>query len=86
MSGTPLDPRELAVCSGHRDIVWAAAFAKVQDGRAMFATTGFDGTVRVWEPVNGSCLWTVESHTGPVWSAAFGELASRRPAADLPRL
>jgi WD40 repeat protein len=48
---------------GHTGLVLAARFSP--DGNQI-ATASLDGTVRLWQAVDGSPLATLESHTGPV--------------------
>src|SRR5262249_24535969 len=49
------------VCSGHHEIVWAVAFHRAADGRPLIATTGWDGSVRLWDAATGTSLWAAES-------------------------
>jgi WD40 repeat protein len=35
------------------------------------ATGSFDGLVRLWDARTGRLLWTLEGHTGVIWSVAL---------------
>ena len=62
------DGRQLAVLVGHRDGVYAVAFAP---GDRMLVTGGEDGTIRLWDVPSGTPRDLLSGHTNRVWSVAF---------------
>lgn len=87
------------VLRGHKRGVWAVRFAphgtsgtvsgagQVSAGRGLVLTGSGDKTVRVWSPVDYSCLLTLEGHTNSVlkvvWlppSSAKDEQGQKKPA------
>lgn len=53
---------------GHRGIVWSVSFSP--DGQ-MLASSGHDGTIRLWDLQGNSIGIPLEGHRGPVYSLAF---------------
>ena len=37
----------------------------------MLVTASFDTTIRLWDVDSGACVYTLDSHTQPVYSVAF---------------
>jgi hypothetical protein len=64
------------VLSSHTESVTAVAFGEL-DGRLVLATGSGDGSVRLWDPADGSELRTLSGHTDRVSAVAFGELDGR---------
>ncbi|KAI5845957.1 hypothetical protein BZA05DRAFT_342136, partial [Tricharina praecox] len=62
------DPTALQVLCGHSDGVGAVAFSP--DGR-LIASGSRDKTVRLWDPVTGTCCGTLEGHSDWVNAVAF---------------
>ncbi len=56
------------ILSGHTDAVWSVAFSP--DSRTI-ASGSLDGTVRLWNRLNGQCLRILQHHQSGVWSVAF---------------
>jgi len=57
------------VQTGHAGPVVSVAFSP--DGRRITSSGSSDGTVRVWDIVNGACLAILEGHKSGIGSAAF---------------
>ncbi|MEU8779690.1 WD40 repeat domain-containing protein [Streptomyces sp. NPDC048606] len=56
---------------GHTALVWAVAAFPAPDGTIRLATTGFDETVRIWDPATGlQDGEPLTGHTGPVRAVA----------------
>jgi WD40 repeat protein len=53
--------REFQTLTGHLANIHDSGWSR--DGR-VFATTGYDGTVRVWETATGKALATLPAHAG----------------------
>ena len=63
----------LLTLRGHRGTVSSVAFGAGADGRLLLASGGYDGTVRVWDPViGGPAGQPLTGHTSRVSSVAFG--------------
>ncbi len=65
--------------TGHTNAVAGVAFSP--DSRRL-ASTGFDGTPRVWAVESGEKLLTLTGHTGPVFGVAFSPDGSRLATAS----
>jgi WD40 repeat protein len=53
----------------HRGPVYGVAFST--DSK-LLATTGGDGTVRIWDAATGEQKHTIKAHDGDAWSVSFG--------------
>ncbi len=62
------DHSTLLTMKGHEKEVWNVAFSP--DGNTL-ASASLDGTVRVWDAVDGRLLFKLAGHEGPVWGVAF---------------
>ncbi|GGY50905.1 WD40 repeat domain-containing protein [Streptomyces djakartensis] len=62
------DPALLRTLTNHTSVVNGVAFSP--DGAAL-ATTGGDGTVRIWDPTTGQELHTLTGHTNGVTAVAM---------------
>ena len=60
--------QQTAVCQGHDDAVWTAAFSP--DGSRL-ASAGEDRTVRLWDAATGALLTTCRGHAGKILRVAF---------------
>ncbi|WP_264482881.1 TIR domain-containing protein [Streptomyces pinistramenti] len=60
--------RALRTLHGHEGRVYAVKFRS-----RVLATGGADGTVRLWDPVSGSCLHRIDVHPGGVWPVSLDE-------------
>jgi WD40 repeat protein/predicted Ser/Thr protein kinase len=60
--------KRTALCTGHRDFIWALRFSP--DG-SRIASGGEDGTACVWDTGTGGLLATCRGHTSKVVSVAF---------------
>jgi WD40 repeat protein len=60
--------KQMAVCDGHRDDVWAYTFSP--DGTRL-ASGGEDNTARLWDAATGALLATCRGHTSKVLGVAF---------------
>ncbi|MGW7208401.1 AAA family ATPase, partial [Streptomyces sp. NPDC054837] len=57
--------------AGHTGWVWAVVVFAAADGSPRLATTGSDGTMRIWDPVTGTQVGQpFTGHTGYVWAVA----------------
>ncbi len=65
---SPRGNREVLTLAGHQGQVEGVAYSP--DG-ATLATSGWDGTARIWDARNGDLLATLEGHSGIVWNVAF---------------
>jgi hypothetical protein len=77
--GPPLSTRERWACrlratlAGHAGPVLALAWGQLGDRRVL-ASSGGDGTIRLWDPEQGQQLRTLVSHPGGGTSLAWGQL------------
>jgi WD40 repeat protein len=59
--------------------VSGVAFGHLPDGRTLLATSGYDGTVRLWDPATGTLIGDpLTGHTAAVTGIAFAQLADGR--------
>ena len=56
--------------TGHRNVVTAAAAVPLPDGRTLLATTSYDNTVRLWDPISGMSVSELSSHINRVTAVA----------------
>ncbi|CAK9110519.1 Uncharacterized WD repeat-containing protein alr3466 [Durusdinium trenchii] len=63
---------------GHTGRVSKVVTVKLVDGRHMVVSGSFDRTVRLWDPVSGTCEATLEGHTRVVNTVATLELSDGR--------
>ncbi len=68
MWGGVTSATEIAVLSGHGDVVKSATFSR--DGMRVITTSG-DGTARIWDAVSGAEVVVMRGHEAEVVSAAF---------------
>ena len=59
---------------GHTGRIYGMSFS---DNGEMLATSGEDGTVRIWETFTGQPLHVCRGHTGNIWSVSFSPDAKR---------
>ncbi|MGH8904289.1 MAG: trypsin-like peptidase domain-containing protein, partial [Egibacteraceae bacterium] len=59
--------------TGHTGWVWAVGWGML-DGGSVLASAGVDGTVRLWNPVDGTQLRALTGHTGGVLAVAWSSL------------
>ncbi|MEH2254576.1 WD40 repeat domain-containing protein [Nostoc sp.] len=52
---------------GHTGVVTSVAF-RLQGDRV--ASGSYDKTVKIWDPVTGKCLDTLNKHRNRIWSIA----------------
>ncbi|KDQ63157.1 hypothetical protein JAAARDRAFT_120290 [Jaapia argillacea MUCL 33604] len=68
-----LSSSEVVVLKGHKNAVssigWCPVTAKGQN--ELLATSGFDGTARLWDSVTGDCLKIFQDHKRPVYALTF---------------
>jgi WD40 repeat protein len=60
--------KQIAVCVGHRDGVWACTFSP--DGTRL-VSAGEDKTARLWDAATGALLATCQGHTSKILGVAF---------------
>lgn len=53
----------------HKGPVYGVAFSKNSE---LVATTGWDGTVRIWDAAKGEQKRVIKAHDGDAWSVSFG--------------
>jgi WD40 repeat protein/DNA-binding SARP family transcriptional activator len=58
------DRQPLLSWQGHISTIWELVWSS--DGQS-FVTTSYDGQIRVWEPLTGSCLQTIQTNSR-VWT------------------
>lgn len=51
------------ILAGHKRGVWDLSFSQYEK---ILASSGGDGVVKVWNLIDGSCISTLEGHTGSV--------------------
>jgi WD40 repeat protein len=61
------------VLEGNAGLVWSVAWGSL-DGAPVLASGGHDGTVRVWNPGDGTQLRVLEGHRGAARAVAWGSL------------
>jgi WD40 repeat protein len=66
--------KQIAVCDGHRGLIWAYAFSP--DGTRL-ASGGEDRTARLWDAATGALLATCREHVSKVLSTAFSPDGAR---------
>src|SRR5688572_29389975 len=64
----PANQEDPSVLEGHGDGIYSLAFAK---GGALLASASKDGTIKIWDPADGSEQATLEGHKGQVLRLAF---------------
>jgi WD40 repeat protein/DNA-binding SARP family transcriptional activator len=62
-----VDHQLLSSWQGHANTIWSLVWSP--DGKT-FATGSNDGKIRVWNPLTGKCLQTIQT-TGIVWTVAW---------------
>ncbi|KAJ3489592.1 hypothetical protein NLI96_g2007 [Meripilus lineatus] len=70
----PRDPAErVKVLSGHQMSVSTIAWSphSAQGANEILATSGFDGTARLWDSVTGECLQAFSDHKMAIFALAF---------------
>jgi WD40 repeat protein len=57
---------ERSALDGHADRVWTVCAVNVQHGRPLLASGSLDGTVRIWDPADGTEQAVLRGHHGSV--------------------
>ena len=63
---------------GRRSVVIGACSVRLPDGRTVVASSGMDGTIRLWNAEGQAAASPLRGHTGPVTGVAFGRLGHGR--------
>jgi len=61
---------------GHQGGIWSVCAVTI-GGRALLASGGSDGTVRLWDPRSGEQAAVLEGHRGAVWSVCAVTIGGR---------
>jgi transducin (beta)-like 1 len=59
----------LHTLSGHTDGIYTVEWSP--NSPSLVATASFDTTARLWNALEGTCLWVLAKHSKPVYSLAF---------------
>jgi WD40 repeat protein len=64
----PFSPQLVKTLNANVGPIWSTAFSP--DGKTLIMGID-DGTIKVWDVVNGRLKATVHAHNGPIWSVAY---------------